>query len=276
MLIVVRGHIIGLDERGSFLTPENIEACVKRIRNEEYERNCDKLVQTFLDLMTKLDIEKSDNRMSDEFVSINSNQRSTVVISRRDKKVKASFPVSNSQIDLSDIFLAVRIILLDIDLSYEEYCKRNGIDSDKSASKMEYRGRIKTVKSLNRMFNEKELSCLPTSSSASDEFDKEIVELESEFEYSKLHDFLDTVQYYGKLLSQYGYDSNRNEWNVKKFPITQHDKQMDGIKSDIEKSRNAVQEYYEYLEYLAEIYDVNFDEIDDYVLIYTSPDKRRT
>ena len=90
MQTVVRGHIIGLDERGSLLTPENIETCVKRIRNEEYGRNCDKLVQTFLDLMTKLDIEKSDNRMSDEFVSINSNQRSTIVISRSDNKVKAS------------------------------------------------------------------------------------------------------------------------------------------------------------------------------------------
>lgn len=261
-------------ERGSFLTPENIEACVKRIRNEEYERNCDKLVQTFLDLMTKLDIEKSDNRMSDEFVSINSNQRSTIVISRKDRKAKASFSVSNSQIDLSDILLAVRIILLDIDLSYEEYCKCRGIDSDNSASKTEYRQQIKTAKILDRMFNEKELTCLPTSSSASDH--KEIVELESEIEYNKLHDLLDTVQYYDKLLSQYGYDSNRGEWNVKDFPITQHDKQMDGIKSDIEKSRNAVQEYNEYLEYLAEKYDVNFNEIDDYIFIYTSPNKRKT
>ena len=40
---------------------------------------------------------------------------------------------------------------------------------------------------------------------------------------------------------------------------------MDGIKSDIENSRNAVQEYNEYLQYLAEKYDVNFNEIDDYL-----------
>lgn len=105
---------------------------------------------------------------------------------------------------------------------------------------------------------------------------EEIVELESEIEYNKLHDLLDTVQYCDKLLSQYGYDSNRGEWNVKDFPITQHDKQMDGIKSDIEKSRNAVQEYNEYLEYLGEKYDVNFDEIDDCIFLYTSPDKRKT
>lgn len=51
---------------------------------------------------------------------------------------------------------------------------------------------------------------------------------------------------------------------------------MDGIKSDIEKSRNAVQEYNEYLEYLGEKYDVNFDEIDDCIFLYTSPDKRKT
>jgi hypothetical protein len=70
-----------------------------------------------------------------------------------------------------------------VDLSYEEYCKGRSINSDNSTSKTEYRQRIKTAKILNRMFSEKELGCLPTSSSGSDEFDKEIVELESEFEY---------------------------------------------------------------------------------------------
>lgn len=67
--------------------------------------------------------------------------------------------------------------------------------------------------------------------------------VDSIFEYNRLHELLDTVRYYNKLLSQYGYNAKKNEWNLKRFPITQNDKQMDGIKADIKKFGIAADEY---------------------------------
>lgn len=244
------------------LTPNSIESCIQRLREEEgnEEDRYDNLVKTFLDLMTKLDIKMSVTKMQGNPASNVTSDQYNVVISRNDKKIKTSFPVSYSQIDLSDILLTVRMILLDIDLSLEKYCKHSGIDSDNPASKMKYKQRVKTAMRLNRIFSDNELNCLPTSSSASDEFDKEIVELNSEFEYNKLHDLQDTVLYYDKLLFQYGYDSKKDQWDMKRFPVTRTDRQMEGIKSDIDNAHKAVEEYNQYLEYLARKYDLDINE----------------
>jgi hypothetical protein len=57
---------MNLDERSSLLIPENIEECVRRIRKEEGGRNCDELIKTFRDLMTKLDIKMSDNDVEED------------------------------------------------------------------------------------------------------------------------------------------------------------------------------------------------------------------
>jgi hypothetical protein len=78
---------------------------------------------------------------------------------------------------------------------------------------------------------------------------------------------LDNVRYYDKLLSQLGYDSEKGEWNVREFPITRNDKQMDGIKSDIQKADEAIDGYNEYLEYLMEKYGKDVDKIGKYVFV---------
>jgi chromosome segregation ATPase len=103
---------------------------------------------------------------------------------------------------------------------------------------------------------------LSTSSSASDEFDKEIVELNSEFEYIKLHDLLNTVLYYDKLLFQYRYDSKKDQWNTTRFPVTRTDKHIEEIKSDIDSAQKAVEEYNRNLEYLTRKYNININEED--------------
>ena len=57
------------------------------------------------------------------------------------------------------------------------------------------------------MFNDKELSFLPTTSSINDDLDDlKIVELDNISERDKLDDLLDHVPYYDKVLGQYGYD----------------------------------------------------------------------
>jgi hypothetical protein len=111
------------------------------------------------------------------------------------------------------------------------------------------------------MFSLGELSCLPTTSSTNDDLEEHMIELDNIFEYDKLNELLDTVQYYDKLLSQYGYDVKKGEWNTRDFPITQNDKQMEGIKSDVQEFRIAADEYNKYLEYLAEKYDIDFNDI---------------
>lgn len=57
--------------------------------------------------------------------------------------------------------------------------------------------------------------------------------------------------YYSKLLSQYGFNANTGEWNIKLFPITQTDAQMKGIKSDIDMYTKAFNDVNEYSQYLA-------------------------
>jgi hypothetical protein len=215
--------------------------------------------------MTKLDIKVSMNRsMTKSKEDLNSEAHSChpkIIIYRKDKKIKTSFTIWYPQPDLSDILLSIRIILQDIDDSFEQYCKHEYIDPDEPSSKKKFRERIKVAKQLDRMFNGKELNCLPTTSSVNDDLKEKIIELDSTFEYNRLTELLDTVQYYDKLLSQYGYDAKKDEWNLRNFPITQNDKQMDGIKTDIQKFGNAADEYNEYFEYLQEKYGKSLDEI---------------
>jgi hypothetical protein len=133
---------------------------------------------------------------------------------------------------------------------------------------MKYRDHVKTARGLNRMFNDKELSFLPTTSSINDNLDDlKMVELDNISERDKLDDLLDYVPYYDEVLAQYGYDVEEEEWNVREFPITRNDKQMDGIKSDIQKAGEAADEYNDYLEYLSERYGRDVDNIGKHVFV---------
>lgn len=254
-------------EYGPVLTQENIQSCVRRIREEEAGRNSDNLIKNFLYLMTKLDIKIFETKVENNLTSDDTSKQYNVTISRKDKKVQSSFSICYPQPDLSNIFVTIRLLLLELDNNYEEYCKSNGFSPDDLSNKTKYRKEIKTANSLERMFSLEELSCLPTTSSTNDDLDQSILTLHNLFEYNKLNDLHDTVLYYKKLLAQYGYDAKKSDWNVRDFPITQNDKQMDGIRSDVEQYRKAVEEYNKYFEYLAEKYDVDFNKIGEYTFI---------
>lgn len=256
-------------EYGPVLTQENIKSCVSRIREEEAGSNSDNLIKNFLDLMTKLDIKIFETKVENNLASNDSSKQYNVTISRKDKKIQTSFSSSNSHPDLSDIFVAIRLLLLELDNNYEEFCKSNGFSPDDLSNKIKYRKEIKTAKSIERMFSLEELSCLPTTSSTNDDLDQSILTLHNMFEYNKLNDLHDAVRYYKKLLAQYGYDSKKSDWNVRDFPVTQNNKQMDGIRSDVELYRKSVEEYCKYFEYLAEKYDMDFNKIDEYTFIQT-------
>ncbi len=69
-------------------------------------------------------------------------------------------------------------------------------------------------------------------------------------EYNRIIDLSDTVIYYSKLLSQYGFNAETGEWNLKQFPVTQTDTQMGGIKNDIDIYTKALTNLNEYTQYL--------------------------
>jgi hypothetical protein len=94
---------------------------------------------------------------------------------------------------------------------------------------------------------------------------RKVLQLDNILEYNKVRELWDQVKYYGKLLSQYGYNQSTGQWNTKLFPVTQTDKQMEGIKSDIETFNEAANDYNKYLEYLEIKYHIDID--DGYMLI---------
>lgn len=95
-------------------------------------------------------------------------------------------------------------------------------------------------------------------------------------EHNRIRELNSAVIYYGKLLSRYGYNSEADEWNLKKFPTTQTDSQMEGIKNDIDAYDKAAANLEEYRQYLAEKYDMDLGQMRKYTpCIYLLEDKYR-
>lgn len=262
------------------LTQSNIESYIERLKKEEEGQDfLESLINDFLTLSKKINIKISDGITHEEAKdngTVETYIQYKVTISRkyRKKVIKTSLEYTNplmsgdsvvrfQQPDLSDVLLDVRLILISTPNSFEEYCKRSGKSQKDRASKKEYRKEVKTANGLNQIFSEKEMTCLPTSSSMNDAFfEGRIEEVIDVYDYNKLRDLQDHVQYYDKLMSQYGYDWKTNQWDTKRFPVTQTDRQIEGIESDIIKSREAVKEYNAYVKYLARKYDVSIDKED--------------
>lgn len=83
-------------------------------------------------------------------------------------------------------------------------------------------------------------------------------------EYNRMRDLGDCVKYYNKLLSQYGFHPKTGEFNSKLFPVTQTDKQLEGIESDVDTFNKAVSELNEYKAYLARKYNLDLAEEEKY------------
>jgi hypothetical protein len=110
--------------------------------------------------------------------------------------------------------------------------------------------------------------CLPTSSSTNNVLFEGRTEVVIDvYDYNRLRDLQDVVQYHDKLLSQYGYNPKTDQWDTKLFPVTQTDRQMEGLESDIIKSREAIEEYNAFLEYLKRKYDINTDKEEECIFI---------
>ena len=84
-----------------------------------------------------------------------------------------------------------------------------------------------------------------------------ILILEDKMEYNRIKDLADTIRYRSKLMAYYGFDVQSGKWDNARFPVTKTDLQMEGIRSDIQRYNDAVQEYNEYAEYLATTYGID-------------------
>jgi len=84
-----------------------------------------------------------------------------------------------------------------------------------------------------------------------------ILILENKMEYNRIKDLADTIRYRSKLMAYYGFDVQSGKWDNTKFPVTRTDSQMEGIRSDIQRYNDAVQEYNQYTEYLATTYGID-------------------
>jgi hypothetical protein len=84
-----------------------------------------------------------------------------------------------------------------------------------------------------------------------------ILILEDRTEYNRIKDLADTIRYRSKLIAYYGFDVQSGKWDNTRFPVTRTDSQMEGIRSDIQRYNEAVQEYNEYTEYLATTYGID-------------------
>lgn len=273
------------------LTKDNIKSYIERLAAEEGYTN-DRLIKNFLTLARKIDIRISDGIKHEEVNdngTISSHNQYRVIVSRkyRKKARKVSLLIhmplvlgdrtASLQPDLSDVLLQIRIKMSFVPDNFEKYCEESGKTPEDPASIADYRKEIRTAEGLEQIFSEEEMTCLPLSSSLNDAlFDEKNVTWVVNFEFNKLTDLKEDIRYYDKLLSQYGYNPNKDQWDTIRFPVTRTDRQMEGIKSDIDMSRKAVEEYNMYLEYLARKYDVDINEEDCIFLPLPEPKKHRS
>jgi hypothetical protein len=91
-------------------------------------------------------------------------------------------------------------------------------------------------------------------------------------EFDTIVDLRNTVFYYRKLMSYYGFDMKSGEGNTNLFPITKSDKEIEGIKSDTLRFNEGVNQYYRYVEYLSRKYQFNvFDKLKEGFIVSFGP-----
>lgn len=84
--------------------------------------------------------------------------------------------------------------------------------------------------------------------------------------------------YQAKLMSCYGLDTKNGKWNITQYPITQTDRQVAGISSDIQEYNDTINQYNEYARHLGLAYgiDINREMKKGCKIIFRSPESNRT
>lgn len=86
-----------------------------------------------------------------------------------------------------------------------------------------------------------------------------IIILENRSEDDRLTELLDSVTYQAKLMSCYSLDTRNGNWGLTKFPVTQTDKQAEGIVSNVQKYNETIHQYNEYATQLEKDYSIDIN-----------------
>lgn len=83
--------------------------------------------------------------------------------------------------------------------------------------------------------------------------------------------------YQAKLMRCYGLNTKSGKWNITQYPVTQTDKQIEGVSSDIQEYNDTLHRYNEYTRRLALDYgiDIKCEMKKGCKIIFRSPESSR-
>jgi hypothetical protein len=188
---------------------------------------------------------------------------------------------------LADVIEMVREII-DVPESFEEYCDIVvGANEDDPIDRIDYQDYRKRADRLSKGVTKREITSIPVlrilpEGEFIDEKDEEnkdlideikkhnlrrvqshrinIVRVSNLYDNNRLEDYVNSLQHYKKLMKQYGYDEITEEFNYKLFPVPKEDRELTGIKKDIDDFFKLLDEYNDYIRYLVQKYDGNIGE----------------
>lgn len=193
----------------------------------------------------------------------------------------------NVELSLADVMEIIRNIV-DVPDSFEEYCNMVvGADEDNPIDREDYKDYRKRADRLSKVVTKKEIISIPVlrtlpEPKVIDENDAEdrdliaaisqhnlnraqkrgmvIIHLDNIYDYNRWQDYLKTIRYHKKLMKQYGYDERTEEFNCKLFPVPKEDRQLNGIKKDVDDFFKLLEDYNYYIRYLVQKYNSNVNE----------------
>lgn len=252
----------------SLMTSSNIASCLAEMEEKQKPQ--------FLALMLKLDIKigliKGDYENYYKIWILRKDRKKKVFITDYHHKPGSA----TVEPRLQDILATLRDIV-DVPKTYEEYCmewfpqplKEDHLEALEGANRFEGvldRSDVKSIPLFKRPHD-------PQGAVLEQEIDDSVKELIQNFkaseikryvntgfttirlhklsEYNYLLDLCDNIKRLEILLKRYGFDDESDSFIRENFPVPRSDKELEGIKNDIDNFNNEVKNSYKYLEDLA-------------------------
>lgn len=267
----------------SLMTTDNIDHCLSYIREEDQKKK-------LLGLLSKLDINISSliqtgNETGYKIWIVQKFNKKRVYIIQDDFHDPSKD--AESELNLADVIEIIREIV-DIPDSFEEYCDTVvGADEDNPIDRSDYEDYRKRADRLAKVVTKEEISSIPDlrifpESKFIDKKDEEnkdlidaikkhnlrraqkhgvaIIRVDNLYDNNRLVDYVNSLRHYKKLMKQYGYYEITEEFNYRLFPVPKDDRELTGIKKDIDYFSKLLDEYNDYIRYLAQKYDGNVGE----------------
>ena len=194
---------------------------------------------------------------------------------------------NQDDLTLADVIEIIRNIV-DVPDSFEEYCDTVvGADEDDEIDRYDYEDYRKRADRLTRVVTREDINSIPElrtlpEPKVLDENDEEdrdlmvaiskhnlhraqksgvaIIHVDNVQDHGTLQYYHDVLKNHKKLMKQYGYDEITEKFNYKLFPVPKSDKELEGIRKDIDDFFKLLDKYNEFIRYLVQKYHVNIGE----------------